>query len=75
MDSKVYWGDETVTSLRISGYNLAELQTLANSNRPLSILEIQQYQYPNLQKGFTDTINGLAIEEPQHPPLYVFCDG
>ncbi len=78
LDSKVYWGDETVTSLRISGYNLQELQTFANSDEPdgmaslrsLSIQDIQKYQYPNSEKGFIDTINGLAIEEPQHPPLY-----
>ncbi len=70
LDSKVYWGDETVTSLRISGYNLQELQTFANSDRPLSIQDLQKYQYPNSEKGFIDTINGLAIEEPQHPPLY-----
>jgi uncharacterized membrane protein len=31
---------------------------------------IQKYQYPNYEKNLFDTIQGLAKEEPQLPPLY-----
>jgi uncharacterized membrane protein len=32
--------------------------------------DIRKYQETNSQKGLSDTIKGLAIEEPQLPPLY-----
>lgn len=70
LDTKVYWGDETVTSLRISGYTLAELQQKAHSGEEISITNIKKYQYPNQEKSWLDTIKGLAVEEPQHPPFY-----
>lgn len=70
LDAKVYWGDETVTSLRISGYTLEELQEQALRGEEMSVEELQKYQYPNQEKGVMDTVKGLAAEEPQHPPLY-----
>jgi uncharacterized membrane protein len=70
LDTKVYWGDETVTSLRISGHTLGELKQLAFRGEEISTAQMQQYQYPNPEKNVLDTIKGLAAEEPQHPPLY-----
>jgi uncharacterized membrane protein len=70
LDVKAYWGDETVTSLRVSGHTLAELKQLAFQGEEISVAEIQNYQYPNPEKNILDTITGLATEEPQHPPLY-----
>jgi uncharacterized membrane protein len=70
LDGKVYWGDETVTSLRISGYTLEELQQLAFNGEEISVETLHKYQYPNLEKNWLDTVKGLAAEEPQHPPFY-----
>lgn len=70
LGSKVYWGDETVTSLRLSGYTLEELKTQAFSGEEMSVAQLQKYQYPNQEKSAIATIKGLAVEEPQHPPLY-----
>jgi uncharacterized membrane protein len=70
LDTKVYWGDETVTSLRVSGHTLGELKQKAFQGKPIPAIEMQQYQYPNPEKNILDTITGLAAEEPQHPPIY-----
>ncbi|MBD0345896.1 MAG: glycosyltransferase family 39 protein [Coleofasciculus sp. Co-bin14] len=70
LDKKVYWHDETFTSLRASGYTEAEaVQQLSNAN-VISIETLQQYQRPNFERGLSDTLKSLAVEDTQHPPLY-----
>ncbi len=66
---KVYWIDETYTSLRISGYREAELVENLYNGQPFPASELQRYQYPTDQRTISDTLNSLA-ESPQHPPLY-----
>lgn len=70
LDKKVYWGDEVYTSLRIAGYTLTEATQELFDGKPKSIEELQQYQQPNPNRGITDTIKSLALEDSQHPPLY-----
>ena len=70
LDRKVYWDDETTTSLRISGYTTADLSAQVFNGRVISIEDLQKYQRPNPEKGFSDAIKSLAIEDPHHPPLY-----
>jgi uncharacterized membrane protein len=69
-DGKVYWHDETYTSLRISGYTSAEVRQQIFNNRVLSETGFAKFQRPNQEKNLGDTIKSLAIEDPQHPPLY-----
>lgn len=69
LDQKVYWGDETYTSLRIAGYKWAEYSQILDG-RELTIEDIQKYQHLNPEKHLADTINSLAVEDPHHPPLY-----
>ena len=70
LDEKVYWYDETFTSLRTSGYT--EIEVVNNFYKPQvhSIEELQKYQRLNPEKSLNDTIKSLAVEDPQHPPLY-----
>ena len=75
LDRKVYWIDETATSIRISGYTWeelnAELDSKASAGRVIGVKDIlEKYQSPHPEKSVIDTIKGLAIDEPQHPPLY-----
>lgn len=70
LDRKVYWYDEVFTSLRISGYTQTELVQQVFDGDEISAKDLQKYQRPNSEKGLSDTIKGLATEEPQHPPLY-----
>ncbi len=70
LDGKVYWHDETYTSLRISGYTDAEVTQQIFNGRVITREAFAKFQRPNPEKGLSDTIKSLAIEDPQHPPLY-----
>lgn len=70
LDRKLYWYDETLTSLRISGHTQTELVEQAFNGRVISVQKLQQkYQYPNEEKGLTDAINAFA-GNAEHSPLY-----
>jgi uncharacterized membrane protein len=70
LDKKFYWNDEAVNSLRASGYTEAELFQQVFNGHVIGIEDLQKYQYPNPEKGLTDILKSLAVEEPQSPPIY-----
>lgn len=70
LEQKIYWYDESFTSLRVSGYKEAELLQEATNKQTISIEDLQKYQHPNQEKNLVDTVNSLALEDAQHPPLY-----
>ncbi|ARV57497.1 hypothetical protein BZZ01_01590 [Nostocales cyanobacterium HT-58-2] len=70
LEQKIYWYDESFTSLRVSGYKEAELLQEASNKNILGIEDLQKYQSLNAEKGLADTLNSLALEDAQHPPLY-----
>lgn len=70
LDKKIFWGDETVTLMRVSGYTWAEMDPQLYNGNELSIADFQKYQRINPDKNVIDIVTGLAAEEPQHPPLY-----
>ena len=70
IDRKVYWPDETFTSLRIAGYTEKEVVENLYDGKIIGIKDLQKYQRLNEEKSIGDTIKALAIEEPQHTPFY-----
>jgi uncharacterized membrane protein len=70
IDKKLYWLDETHTSMRIAGYTPQEVRSNLYTGNLISPLDIQKYQRLNSERGVIDTVNALATESPQHPPLY-----
>jgi uncharacterized membrane protein len=70
LDRKVYWYDETFTSLRTSGYTEIEVIKDFLSPQIRRIEEVQKYQHLNSEKTLSDTIKSLATEDSQHPPIY-----
>jgi uncharacterized membrane protein len=70
LDGKVYWHDETYTSLRVSGYTTSEVKQEIFNGRVISQESFARFQHPNSEKGLGDTIASLAIEDPQNPALY-----
>lgn len=70
LDGKVYWVDEVYTSLWLSGHSSSEIVEKIYDGRVVSIDQLQKYQQPNIEKGISSTIERLALEDPQHPPLY-----
>lgn len=70
LGQKVYWIDESYTSLRISGYTEAEFIQQVVDGQIRDIKYLQKYQRTNSEKSVVDTVKGLALEEPQLAPLY-----
>ena len=71
LDQKPYWFNETITSLRISGYDEhRHVNSQLYTGRLVSLDDLQKYQTPNSEKTVIDTIRNLANKDPQHPPLY-----
>ncbi|WP_138506180.1 glycosyltransferase family 39 protein [Nostoc sp. PA-18-2419] len=70
LDRKVYSHDEAYTSLRISGYTKTEFVQQIFNGDVFAVGDIQKYQQPNSEKSLIDTINSLAVDDAQHPPLY-----
>jgi uncharacterized membrane protein len=70
IDRKIYWHDETFTSLRISGFTEREMVEELRQQQLFDIGSVRKYQSINSERGMLDTIRGLAAEEPQNTPLY-----
>jgi uncharacterized membrane protein len=70
LGQKIYWVDESYTSLRISGYTESELIQQVGDGQVRNIKYLQKYQRLNSGKTVVDTVKGLALEEPQLAPLY-----
>ncbi|MEG4442537.1 glycosyltransferase family 39 protein [Microcoleus sp. AT9_B5] len=70
IDRKLYWHDEAYTSIRAAGFTRQEIDGELFQNRIFPAPELQKYQ--RIKPGSTeaDTIRSLALEDPQHPPLY-----
>ncbi|MEM6424077.1 MAG: glycosyltransferase family 39 protein [Cyanobacteria bacterium P01_D01_bin.128] len=69
LDGKMFWGDETSTLSRISGYYFSEIRDRF-SNYSIPASELEQYQQFAPNRGIPDVVDGLAVEEPQLPPAY-----
>jgi uncharacterized membrane protein len=70
LDGKVYWNDEAVTSLRLSGYTEAEIIEQVYDRPPITVSEIMKYQRPNPETGLGGVINSLATEDAHLSLLY-----
>ncbi len=70
LDGKVYWVDEVYTSLWLSGHSSSEIVEEIYDGRVVGIDQFKKYQQLNIEKGVSSTITRLALEDPQHPPLY-----
>ncbi|HEY9601692.1 MAG TPA: glycosyltransferase family 39 protein [Allocoleopsis sp.] len=70
LDYKVYWHDEAYTSLRAAGFTRQEIDREIFTNRIIPAQELQKFQRIKPGSTAADTIHSLALEDPQHPPLY-----
>lgn len=72
-ETHLFWGDEAYTALRVSGHWDSEFREIFNGStyRRADILQFQQF---DPQRHYTDTVAGLATEEPQHAPLSFVLD-
>ncbi|MFP4120327.1 glycosyltransferase family 39 protein [Coleofasciculus sp.] len=69
LEQKPYWGDESLTSQRISGYTDQDFQAIVLQGEEMKVVEVQDYQRPSPQRGLMDAINAF-VKHGEHPPLY-----
>ena len=70
LDKKFYWGDETYTSLWMSGHTLQEVRESLFQGNIIGVEDLQKYQSLNPDKGLKYTIAALVKDGAVHPPLY-----
>jgi len=70
LGQKVYWKDEVYTSLWIGGHSRAEVIQQTSDSPITNVEELQKFQQIYPGRGVTDTVQRLATEDAQHPPLY-----
>ena len=70
LNHKVYSHDEVYTALRSASYTRSEIDQEIYQNQIFPAQNLQRFQ--KIKPGSTagDTVRALAIENPQHPPLY-----
>ncbi len=69
LDHKVVWHDEVYSILRAAGYTQQDVNSLFQ-NQIITTGELQTFQRIKPGSTAADTVRSLAIEDPQHPPLY-----
>jgi uncharacterized membrane protein len=67
---KVYWHDETITSLHLAGYTGEDVRQQMFNGGVIGVQDLLKFQYPTPATSLQDTIRALIVEDPQHPPLY-----
>ena len=70
IDKKLLWHDEVYTKFFAAGSRSSLWKAKIFTGRVMDIKEVKALQKNDPHKGVTDTIMGLALDEPQHPPLY-----
>ena len=70
LDRKVFCHDEVLTNFRSSGFTLGQVYPQFFDNKIISSPELLNYQRIKPNSTFKDTINSLALDDPQHSPLY-----
>lgn len=74
LDYKTFWGDEIVGLVRTLGYTEAEI--VDAGPRVRTAADLQGYFHlpaagqPGETRSTAATIHSLAVEDPQHPPVY-----
>lgn len=69
LNQKVYWEDETYTSLWLAGYDDKITTELAYNNQQITIDDLHKYQQIKSDKNINDTLNILK-KRSEHPPIY-----
>ena len=70
LDAKIFGNDEATTSVHVSGHTIAQFAAETFDGKTRSADELLAYQRPDPEHGLRDVVSSLAIEDPQHPPLY-----
>jgi uncharacterized membrane protein len=71
LDGKVFWEDEILGAIHMLGYTEAEI--VEGSPHIVDAQTLARYVRPDAgedARPYSATVRSLALEDPQHPPLY-----
>ena len=74
LDRKLFSFDEATTSIRTAGYMLETYGRTAFSGRVVDNATFLKYQHVDRARPAGDVVRSLAVEDPQHPPLYYLLE-
>ncbi|MBW4471677.1 MAG: glycosyl transferase family 39 [Stenomitos rutilans HA7619-LM2] len=74
LNHKVYAPSEVETSLRAAGYTQQAVAQAIFQNQVIPAKDLLRFQQPKPDSTLVDTVRSLALETPQHPPLYFLLD-
>ena len=70
IDHKIYWHDEAFSTFRAAGYLGQEIYDQIFQGQPITPTDLQVFQQLKPNSTYADTLKSLAVEDPQHVPLY-----
>ncbi len=68
--TRLFWSDEAVTALRVSGHTARAFVAANAVGKPRSVSEILRFTGRGEHGSAVDTVRSLANEDAQHPPLF-----
>ncbi len=70
LDFKLYTSDEATTSIHVSGHTIADYDAAVRAGTIARIGAIAPFQHIDPRTSVRNVVAGLAVEDPQHPPLF-----
>lgn len=67
---KIFWHDEIFTKVFTAGYRGQEWKEALFTGNIVGVADLQKYLRYNPERSLLNTMQGLAREDPHHPPLY-----
>jgi uncharacterized membrane protein len=70
LDRKLYTNDEVTTSVHVSGHTIADYRKAVAAGRITTAAAALRYQLVDPSTSLSNVVASLALEDPQHPPLF-----
>ncbi|GAC1490538.1 MAG: hypothetical protein NVS1B2_00560 [Vulcanimicrobiaceae bacterium] len=70
LDGKLFTNDEATTSVHVSGHTVAQYLDAMRAGRLHTVADALVFQHVDPTTTYADVVSTLAVEDPQHPPLF-----
>ncbi|MBD5656461.1 MAG: glycosyltransferase family 39 protein, partial [Candidatus Eremiobacteraeota bacterium] len=74
LDKKFYTNDEATASLHVAGHTIADYAAVVFDGRPRTVAQLLAFQRADATTTVADVVRSLAVEDPQHPPLFYLAE-
>ncbi len=74
LGDKLYTNDEATTSVHVSGHTIRDYLGAASAGRIRTMGDAMRFQSVDPHTTLKDVVTTLAVEDPQHPPLFYLLE-